>query len=92
MLGFGVEADRAVESTKQLAIVASAVGGDMNNLARNLGQVSAQQRAYTRDLTQFAIQGLPLWQELSTATGRSGVDIKKMATEGKIGMEEVTVA
>lgn len=92
MLGFGVEADRAVESTKQLAIVASAVGGDMNNLARNLGQVSAQQRAYTRDLTQFAIQGIPIWQELSKATGRSVVDLKKMATEGKIGMDEVTVA
>ena len=92
LLGFGVDADKAVESTKQLAVVASAVGGDMNNLARNLGQISAQQRAYTRDLTQFAIQGIPIWAELSAATGRSVSELKKLATEGKIGMDEVSVA
>ena len=92
MMAFGVEADRAADSTEQLAIVAGATGGDINLLARNLGQVSAQGRAYTRDLTQFAIQGIPIWSELSEVTGNSVAELKKMATEGKIGMTEVTLA
>ena len=92
MMAFGVETDLAVEATERLAITAAATGGDVNLLARNLGQVQAQGRAYTRDLTQFAIQGIPIWEELSKVTGRSVVELKKMASDGKVGMEAVMAA
>ena len=60
MMAFGVDTDLAAEATERLAITAAATGGDVNLLARNLGQVQAQGRAYTHDLTQFAIQGIPI--------------------------------
>ena len=92
MMAFGVDTNLATEATERLAITAAATGGDVNLLARNLGQVQAQGRAYTRDLTQFAIQGIPIWEELSNVTGRSVAELKDLAREGKVGMEAVMQA
>lgn len=87
MMAFGVETDLAAEATERLAITAAATGGDLNMMARNLGQVKAQGRAYTRDLTQFAMQGIPIWEELSEVTGKSVAELKDLAREGKVGMQ-----
>jgi hypothetical protein len=92
MLAFGMEADQAMEATERLSIVAAATGGDIQLLGRNMGQIVAQGQAYTRDLTQFAIQGIPIWAELSTVTGESVTALKQMAREGKIGASEVMAA
>ena len=92
MMAYGVDVDTASEATEQLAIVSAATGGDINLLARNLGQVSTQGRAYTRDLTQFAIQGIPIWAEMAKVTGKSTVELKEMAREGTIGMQTVSAA
>ena len=92
MMAFGVDADQAVVSTEQLGIAAAATGGDINLLARNLGQIAAQGQAYTRDLTQFAIQGIPIWEEMSKVTGNSVTELKAMAAEGKISFDIVSDA
>jgi tape measure domain-containing protein len=92
MMAFGVDTETAVTSTEQLGVAAAATGGDINLLARNLGQIAAQGQAYTRDLTQFAIQGIPIWDEMSKVTGRSVTELKKMASEGKISFDIVSDA
>lgn len=92
MLGFGLTTEEAIRSTERLAVAASATDGDLNNLARNLGQIQAQGRAYTRDLTQFAIQGIPIWQQMADVTGKTTVELKKMAEDGAIGFEIVQAA
>ena len=92
LLAYGVDVEAATEATDRLAIVASATGGDVELLARNLGQTASQGRAYTRDLTQFAIQGIPIWEELAIVTGKSTAELKELATEGKIGFSEVNQA
>lgn len=92
MLGFGLSTEDAIKSTERLAIAASASDGDLKNLARNMGQIQAQGRAYTRDLTQFAIQGIPIWQEMANVTGLTTVELKKMAEEGAIGFDVVSGA
>lgn len=92
MMAFGLSTEDAVKATEQLSIVSAATGGDINLLARNLGQIAAQGRAYTRDLTQFAIQGIPIWEQLSIVTGKSTAALKEMAREGQIGFQEVTAA
>ena len=92
LLAYGVATGQAVESTRQLSIIASATGGDIQLLARNLGQVVSQGRAYTRDLTQFAIQGIPIWTELEKVTGENVATLKEFAKDGKIGFLEVQAA
>lgn len=89
MMAFGVETETATNATERLSVVAAATGGDLTNLARNLGQIAAQGQAYTRDLTQFAIQGIPIWEEMSKVTGYTTQELKKMASEGKISFEIV---
>ena len=92
MMAFGMSTADSTEMTDRLAIAAAATGGELNNLGRNLGQIQAQGRAYTRDLTQFAMQGIPIWAELSEVTGKSVVELKQMAKEGQIGFSEVSEA
>lgn len=92
MMAFGMSTADSTEMTDRLAIAAAATGGELNNLGRNLGQIQAQGRAYTRDLTQFAMQGIPIWEELSEVTGKSVVELKAMAKDGLIGFDEVSQA
>lgn len=92
MMAYGMETEQAMKATEQLAMVSAATGGDINLLARNMGQIVAQGRAYTRDLTQFAIQGIPIWNMLAVATGESVSALKDLAQEGKIGAAEVSAA
>ncbi len=92
MMAFGVETDQAVIATEQLSVAAAATGGDINLLARNMGQIAAQGQAYTRDLTQFAIQGIPIWAEMSKVTGNTVDELKAMAADGKISFDIVSDA
>ena len=92
MMAFGLSTEDAIKATEQLALVSAATGGDINLLARNMGQIVAQGRAYTRDLTQFAIQGIPIWEQLSVATGKNVTELKDMAREGRITGTEVGAA
>lgn len=92
LLAYGVDTKTAIEATKNLSIAASATGGDVGLLARNLGQAASQGRAYTRDLIQFAIQGIPIWDELAIVTGKSTAELKELAKEGQIGFNEVNQA
>lgn len=92
MMAFGMSTEEAMKATEQLAIVSAGTGGDINLLARNMGQIVAQGRAYTRDLTQFAIQGIPIWEQLSVVTGKNVRELKDMATNGRITGREVGAA
>lgn len=92
LMAFGLDTETATNATRQLAVVAGATGGQMDNLARNLGQISAQGRAYTRDLNQFAVQGIPIYSQLATVMNTSVENIRAMAEEGSIGFPEVQQA
>lgn len=92
LLAFGLDTNEATDSTRRLAIIAGATGSDLNNLARNLGQISAQGRAYTRDLNQFATAGIPIYQKLADQLNISVAEVRQFAEEGKIGFTEVKQA
>lgn len=92
MMGFGISAGDAAVRVEQLAIVAASTGGDLKQMARNLGQIQANQRAYTRDLMQFANQGIPIYQMLGEVMGRTTQEVRQMAEEGEVGFTEVAAA
>ncbi|MGA0409627.1 MAG: tape measure protein, partial [Limisphaerales bacterium] len=92
MMGFGMSTAQATQRVEQLAIVASATGGELTHMARNLGQIQANQRAYTRDLMQFANQGIPIYQMLGDVLGMTTQQIRELAEEGSIGFAEVAAA
>ena len=92
MMGFGLSTAEATHRIEQLAVVAAATGGELTHMARNLGQIQANQRAYTRDLMQFANQGIPIYQMLADVMGTTTQAIREMAEEGRIGFHEVAAA
>jgi len=92
MMGFGVATGDAIDQVERLAVVAAATGGDINNMSRNMGQIVANQRAYTRDLNQFAIQGIPIYKELAKVTGKTGEEVRDMVEAGAIGYDQVSQA
>jgi tape measure domain-containing protein len=92
LLAFGLNASEAAEAVDKLAIIAGATGSDLNNLSRNLGQIQSQGRAFTRDLNQFAVAGIPIFQELAKVMGVSVAEVRALATEGSVGFKEVSEA
>jgi tape measure domain-containing protein len=92
LLAFGLSAGEAAESVDKLAIIAGATGSDLNNLSRNLGQIQSQGRAFTRDLNQFAVAGIPIFQELAKVMGVSVEEVRELATQGSVGFAEVSQA
>jgi tape measure domain-containing protein len=92
LLAFGLTADETKESVDRLAKIAGATGSDLKLLARNLGQVKSQGRAFTRDLNQFGTAGVPIFRELANVIGVTEAEIRKMATDGVIGFEAVNQA
>ena len=92
MMGFGVSTGEATKRVEQLAIVAAATGGELTHMARNLGQVQANQRAYTRDLMQFANQGIPIYQMLADVMGVTTQQVREFAEAGQIGYAQVAAA
>ena len=92
LLAFGLNTKDATDALRRLAIIAGATGADVGLLSRNLGQISANGRAFTRDLIQFGNAGIPIFQELSAVTGLFGEDLQKAIEAGSIGFDEVTQA
>jgi len=92
MMGFGIETNTATVQVERLAIVAAATGGELGHMARNLGQIKANQKAYTRDLMQFANHGIPIYSEMAEILGTNTQRIREMAEEGQIGFGLVSEA
>lgn len=92
MMGFGIETSQAIDQVERLSIVAAATGGELTHMARNMGQIQANQKAYTRDLMQFANQGIPIYQEMADLLGVSTQKIREMAEEGQVKFGLVSAA
>jgi hypothetical protein len=92
MLAYGFAQDEVISNLKMMKTVASAVGVGLGDLTYVYGTLRAQGRAYTRDLMQFAMRGIPIYEYLSKTMGVSVVDLKKMTEEGSIGFKEVEAA
>jgi len=92
MMGFGIETSTATAQVERLAIVAAATGGELTHMARNMGQIQANQKAYTRDLMQFANQGIPIYSQMADILGVSTQQIREMTEEGQVGFGLVSAA
>lgn len=89
LLAYGFGANEIVSSMKMLGDVASGVAVPLNDLAYVYGTLRAQGRAFTMDIRQFAMRGIPIYEALSKTLGVSTQEIQKMVSEGKVGFKEV---
>lgn len=92
LVAFGFSADDAFKTMKQLGDVSAAVGAPINDLAYLMGTLRAQGRAFTIDIRQFAMRGIPIYEYLGKVLNKNTQEITQMIEAGKIGFPEVQKA
>ena len=89
LLGFGMNTEEAFEALKMLGDVASVSGGDLNGVARAFGQASATGKLFAEDINQLIDNSVPVIKLLAEEMGVAEGQIKQLASEGKVGFEDL---
>lgn len=92
LMAYGFAAEELVDTMKMLGTVGKAVGASMDDMAYVYGTLRAQGRAYSRDLLQFGMRGIPIYEELAKVMDVNVSKIQKLASEGEIGFSQVEKA
>lgn len=79
-------------SLQAIADQTAALGGgqeELNGIVIALGQAWGKQKLQQEEVLQLVERGVPAWDLLSKATGRSTVELQKMSTAGQLGRREI---
>ena len=88
----GVAANEIKNKLDQLGQVAAATKTPLDDLAR-IYQQGMNQGAFQQDkINQLSDRGIAIYEGLAHATGQSGLALKKMISDGKIGPGEMNAA
>lgn len=92
LLAYGFKQQEIITNLKMMSTVAKAVNVPLQDVVYVYGTLRAQGRAYTRDLMQFAMRGIPIYEYLAKVMNVSVGEIKALTEEGKVGFKEVEAA
>lgn len=92
LVAFGFSADDAVKTMKELGDVSAAVGAPIQDLSYLMGTLRAQGRAFTIDIRQFAMRGIPIYEYLAKVFHTNTQEVTKLIEAGKVGFPEVQKA
>lgn len=84
LAAYGLKAKDAGTATKLLGDLALGDNEKLQRFAVNLGQISSIGRAYTVDLKQFAMAGIPIFDALSKVMNVSTAEVLRLAEQGKV--------
>jgi tape measure domain-containing protein len=93
LVSAGVEADRVIPIMSTLGDVTSGMGTGSEGIKRAtvaLQQMNAAGRITGEDLNQLRDAGIPVYDLLAAATGKSKEAVAELARKGKLGREELT--
>ena len=89
LMAYGFAAKELVPTMDTLGTVALATGHSLGDIAYVYGTLRSQGRAYSRDLMQFGMRGIPIYEELAKVMGVNVQQIQKLTSQGKVGFKEV---
>lgn len=92
LLAFGESADNLPAILTRIANISAATGKDFNELALIYGKARTAGVLYAEDLNQLTEAGIPIIEEFAKQLGVSAGEVKKLASEGKIGFAELELA
>ena len=84
LAAYGLKAKDAGTATKLLGDLALGDNEKLQRFAVNLGQISSIGKAYTVDLKQFAMAGIPIFEALSKVMNVSTGEVLRLAEQGKV--------
>lgn len=89
---YGFGADTLVQNMEMLGTVAKATGHSLDDIAYVYGTLKTQGQAYARDLMQFSMRGIPIYEELAEVLKVDQKEVKQLVTDGKVGFKEIEKA
>lgn len=92
LLSFGFGIDDAMASMKMLGDVSASMNVPIGDLAYLFGTLRAQGRAFTIDIRQFAMRGIPIYEYLGQVLKTDTAGVQEMVEAGKVGFPEVEKA
>ena len=88
LVQYGRTVDQLSGDLKILGNVSLSTGVGIDELAIRYGRVASSGRAMTQDLEMMSMRGVPIYRELQKILGGTQDEIRKLASEGKIGFAE----
>lgn len=92
LVAYGLAGDQVIPTLRMLGDVSAATQTPIGDLSYLYGTLAAQQRAYSKDIYQFANRGIPIYEALAKVLGKSVAQTKDLIEEGKVGFPEVVAA
>ncbi|MEA1849196.1 tape measure protein [Chryseobacterium sp. MHB01] len=92
LLAYGIDVNKVTHDIEMLGNVAAGVSAPIGDIAYVYGTLKTQGRAYTRDILQFTMRGIPIMGELAKVMGVNVSELKGLIEAGKVGFPEVEKA
>ena|GEM_PF-4143324 len=84
LLAMGMSTSDVTDAMGMLTDVAAGLGIPIQNLAESYARIENLGVASSREITQMAREGIPIWQELSVQTGLTGEALKQYVATGAV--------
>lgn len=92
LMAYGFAQSEIISNLKIMKTLAVATNTSLSDITYVYGTLRSQGQAYTRDLMQFAMRGIPIYENLAHVMGVSVKQIRTLTEQGKIGFTEVEKA
>ncbi len=92
LIAMGVSVEDVSDTVKTLGDIAAGTSMPLSRLAINYGQVVALGKLRTREINDFAMNGVPLVEELADMYGKAREEIYAMVEASEIGSKDVEKA
>lgn len=92
LLAYGTEQKNIISDMKMLGSVAAGLSVPLNDLIYLYGTLRAQGRVMTIDIRQFAMRGIPIYDELAKVLGVAKDQINGIVSSGGVTFEHVEQA
>lgn len=90
MLAAGIKPGKELTGIlKNVGKVSDMSGRSFNEMGTMLSKMASAGTIYAEDLNQLAESGIPIYAEMAKVMGVSAVEVKKLASEGKIAFSDL---
>lgn len=92
LLAFGESEQTVIDRLREIGTLSAGTGKDFNELTSIYGKARVAGVLYAEDINQLVEAGIPIIQEFAKQMGVSEAQVKKLASEGKVGFEQLQAA
>jgi len=92
LLAFGEDSKNLIPVLERVGDISAGTGKNFNELAVIYGKARTQGTLFAEDINQLTEAGVPIIQEFAKNLGVGTENVKKLASEGKIGFKDLEKA